>query len=329
MTLLALLTSCDDSTDFTITGTIEGAGMQTVRIIYYARGAVQENTAQAENGKFVITGESPDPTLVTLSMPGSGTLAMFVVSNGDEIKCKIDMNDPLTAEVKGNRTSKALAEFNRDNAELIRSGDYRTLNGVIADYIRKHPSDMTSTVLLTTRFYTPGYELTADSLLTAIDPSARPAAVIQNFSSMLAAQLTKEVRGEVPAMALYSSTDSIKTYGPNRQAYSLISFVGDNRMSRDSIIPRLRALHTSYPIRRLRVMEISMALDSAAWKSSIAGDSARWLQAWAPGTVAGTAIRRLSVPRIPFFVVCDSTGTQLYRGSSITAAETLLRSKIH
>ncbi len=326
---MALLASCDDSTEFTITGTIEGAGMQTVRIFYYSRGAVQENAVQAENGKFVITGESPDPTLVTLSMAGSGTLATFVASNGDEIKCKIDLNNPLSAEVKGNRTSKALAEFNRENAELISSGDYRELNNVIANYIRSHPSDMASTVLLTTRFYTPGYELMADSLLTSIEPSARPTAVIQNFSSMLSAQLTKEVRGEVPSMSLYSGTDSIKTYGPNRQAYSLLGFVGDNRMSRDSIIPRLRALHAAYPIRRLRVMEISMALDSATWKSSIAADSARWLQAWAPGTVAGSAIRRLAVPRIPFFVVCDSTGTQLYRGSSITEAEALIRGKLH
>lgn len=56
--------------------------------------------------------------------------------------------------------------------------------------------------------------------------------------------------------------------------------------------------------------------------------SAIWLQTWAPGSVASTNIGKLSIPRLPYFIVADSTGAQIYRGPSISTAENTISGKL-
>ena len=114
-------------------------------------------------------------------------------------------------------------------------------------------------------------------------------------------------------------------YVPSQQSYSLLAFT-DSRKP-DSIISRLRNLRKSLGKRRLKIIEISLTGDSAMWRASVKGDSMNWFQAWAPGSTAAREIRRLAVPRAPFYIVADSTGTQLYRGTSAYSAYTLIRSR--
>lgn len=60
-----------------------------------------------------------------------------------------------------------------------------------------------------------------------------------------------------------------------------------------------------------------MARDSARWKQATARDSATWVQAWAPGSAASVDFQRLAIPALPYFVVADSSGTQVWRGGSV------------
>ncbi|MDE6121334.1 MAG: hypothetical protein K2F63_06050, partial [Muribaculaceae bacterium] len=60
--------------------------------------------------------------------------------------------------------------------------------------------------------------------------------------------------------------------------------------------------------------------DTADWRKSVLPDSASWRQGWAAGTVSAIGVDRLAIPSLPFFVVCDSTGRQIYRGSDMTRA---------
>ena len=46
------------------------------------------------------------------------------------------------------------------------------------------------------------------------------------------------------------------------------------------------------------------------------------------GSVAAPAFDLMGIQRLPYFLVVDSTGTQLYRGPSITQAEKTLKSKL-
>lgn len=323
-----MVVSCGEPSEFVIKGEIAGGDAQMIEMIYYANGAMHHELTSAENGKFQLKGTSKNPTLVTLMLSGQSLLANIVVSNGDQIKCKLNINDPLHYEVKGNKPSSLIASFVGDNAEVLQRKDVRAVNQAVASFVAANPDNVASTALMVSYFYSPGYELLADSLLSLIKPQARPQAVLQNFNALLASQMSSQARSDVNPLTLYERRDTVVRFHPSTQSYSLLAFVNDDYSSRDSIFRHMRELVERYPKRRFRTVEISMAADSMIWRNSIESDTVPWWQTWAPGTVAAVAVKKLAVPRYPFFIVTDSLGAQIYRGSSITAARRLITSRL-
>lgn len=316
----AVATACGSTDSFTIDGEIAGGGTATVEFTYYADGAVKRATAAAHDGKFRIEGASAAPTLGFLTISGGNPVAAVVVENGDDIECEVGNDNNAGWKAKGNKASELLARFSTENAELIAAGAYREINNLVADYVRSHPNEAGSAALLVTRFYSRGNEFLADSLAGLLNAEVRTPAMMHNFMASLSNQLTAETRANVSSMALFERRDTTVRFTPSRQSVALLAFVGTDRRMRDSIVPRLRELSLKWPEKRCKVIEVSLAQDSSAWKQSVARDSATWIQAWAPGTVASTAFRRLAVSRNPFFIVADSVGKQLFRGSEITDA---------
>lgn len=330
LTIIAaiILSACSKSESFSVGGVIEGAGMQTVNMTYYAAGGIKRVSQTAVEGRFAMRGNSATPTLCLIEMSDGTPLATVIAENGDKIELKASLESPLLTEVKGNRSSSKLAKWTKENAELLTSGNQDAINRAIAEFVGKNRSDMASTALVTTRFQTPGYESMADSLLTLISTSARPAAIVQNFSAVLATQLNRNAGTAVVPMTFYTRNDSTYFYTPGGHSLSLLAFLSSESAGRDTITSRMRSLRQRYTPRRCDVIEVSLAPDSASWKQSTARDTASWRQAWGPGSIAGSTLTKLSVPRYPFFIVADSTGSQIYRGSSISAAERIITSRL-
>ncbi len=89
------------------------------------------------------------------------------------------------------------------------------------------------------------------------------------------------------------------------------------------LLQRVVAETADEPVLPFRYMTRS---DSRDWKHSVSPDSAKWEQGWTPGGIASPGLERLAIPSVPYFIVCDSTGTQLYRGASVGAAEAYISS---
>lgn len=317
--IAALLCSCSSSDSFRIEGKIEGGGAQTVELTYYSSGAIRRLTAAASDGKFSMEGESPQPALAYLSVAGSAPLATLVVRNGDDIDCKVDP-EKHTWKASGNKATQTLADFTAANEQLLTTGTDEQVNAAVAQYVTTHSKEIGSAALIVTHFRARGHETLADSLISLLPAEARQQGIMQNFMASLATQLSAEANADITTMPLFDARDTTFRYVPQRQTVTLFAFVDSRPESRDSIVRRLRDISGRLSQRRCRVIEVSDALDSASWKRSIASDSATWLQVWAPGTVASSSFRKLSVNRLPFFIVSDSVGHQLYRGSSVTEA---------
>ncbi len=315
-----MASGCSEKEDFTVSGRIEGLVSGQVTMYYYAQGGMKSVLGMAVDGKFKLHGQSASPTLVTLITSPSQPPYYVVASNGESIEIEGKTENPLSWTVKGNKPSKALADFVRDNAEAIEAGNYSTINSAVARYVTSHKSDIGAAAILVTRFHVPGYEMLADSLLRLLNIDARPTAVMQNFGSILGRQVSSEAHSDLSTLSVYAGPDSLVRMTPSRQSYALVAFTSETRVGRDSIQKRISLLCDSLPVRRFRAFEISLAPDSASWRAVVNSDSVAWPQAWVSGGVAAPQIARFSVPRLPYFIVCDSTGHQLYRGSSITAA---------
>ncbi len=320
---LMVLTSCGKKKYFVVEGELENLGAQIVMMTYYADGGIKRESVSAVDGKFTIKGESVEPTLCLIEVSGV-QIANVVAQNGEKIMMKGDVSDPYNLKLSGNGTTKDINAFVRENADVLVAGNAREVNGRLAEFVGKHRNEMSSVALMVSYFNTPGYEVMADSLLSIIKPEVRTASLMQNFGAVLATQLTKHAAREVVPMSLYLRKDTIISYSPSGSSYSIMAFLGDSKPMRDSVTPMLRDM-SKMPSRRLQVVEVSMAADSVAWKRSTATDSAEWHQAWAPGTVAGVELHKLSVPRIPFFILVDSAGTQVLRSSSVKAVRSEIK----
>lgn len=319
-----VMTACGNDEVFTVKCEIKNLGDRGVEMVYYNRG-FKTVTGHPEDGKVTLKGNSPDPTLIEIFTLDHELLFSAVVQNGETLTVRFPVENPRDISIKGNDTSREMADFVRANDSIIAKSDFDAVNKAITGYITDHPDRISSTALLITGFHTPGYEILADSLLNIITPEARPLSLVQNFSAVTADQVSSDARGKLHSMTLWCGRDTIAKFYPSYHSRSLLVFTSGHK--HDSITSRLRELHDSLPSRRLSIFEISFDSDSTTWRRSIAPDSAKWLQAWTPGGAGGPAIRSLAIPLTPFFIVTDSTGKQLYRGSSITAAVNIIEKR--
>ena len=70
--------------------------------------------------------------------------------------------------------------------------------------------------------------------------------------------------------------------------------------------------------------DVELDIDTPAWRRITRPDSAGWIQAWLPGGTASRGIDSLAVPSLPYFIVADSTGSQLLRTPSAAAARSFI-----
>lgn len=325
---MLILYACGSDDYFTIRGKIQGAGSRSVVVTYYSEGGLKQKTVQSVNDEFALRLNSKKPTLLTVAFADGQTIANVVAKDGDEITLEGVMEKLPELKVSGNSESEKVSRWVNENLAPLASGDSEAINASVAKFIGEHKNDVASTILLTTYFRTEGAEHQADSLFSLIAAKARSLEIVQGFNSVLSAQLGAAKSEKVNQMYLYDRSDSLISVDPRRNKLTLLCFVGDNRLARDSISPKLHQLKRRADAERVQPVELSTAADSASWRQSLGRDSVQWPQTWLPGSLSNPSVRKLSVPRTPFFIVADSTGRQIYRGPSIKAAIVEIESRL-
>lgn len=323
-----LLFSCGDSSEFRIAGVINGMGTQNIKIIYYANGAVHESRTIVIDGKFSFVGNAQEPTLVEIQSTNGILLGHLMVKNGETVECKFENGNRYKSSFKGNEVSEKWGKFLTENSDVFSSGNNDKKNDLIAQYILKHKDELFSTILMLTEYYCPDNEIVADSLMKTISEQARPQALVEGYEAMFAHVNSAIAHNNVLPMKIYCKEDSLMTYNPMLSSYSILGFTDDDKSARDSIVPQFKKLSKGKKSRQLKIFDVSLATDTSIWKRITRNDSADWAQCWALGSVRAKSIERLSIPHIPYFIVVDSTGKQLYRGSSITKASKVLDSQM-
>lgn len=320
--------SCGKSDSFKVSGTIEGAGGSMVELLYFNNGAYERLSTPAKDGRFELQGSASSPAVAFLSVSGGAPIAELAVTNGADIRCEIDPANRFALKIKGDKVNELYGKFLNDNAEVFESRNIPLINDAIKKFVEKHPGSMASTIAVITQFKSADNEIMADSLLGIINAEARPNSLLANYNAVLSSQLSAESRETVGSMTLIGRNDSIVRYNPFRHKLSVLAFAGDDKTGRDSILKALRALRKDYDTKRLGMVEVSTAQDSATWINVTEQDSATWYQVWSPGSFSAPSFRRMAIARVPYFVVVDSTGHQVHRGSSAVAAESFVRSHL-
>lgn len=327
--LLVVFASCGNNEEFLINCKIRGLGSKGVEMTYTTRG-VQRVGFHPVDGKVALRGVSDKPVLVEVSTIDNRLLFTCVAQNGDNLDVELDLDKPTSLKISGNDASEEYSRFIVDNDSLLQSDDVAGINRLIAAEVRRHPDRISSAMLLATRFQARDYELEADSLINTLKPDARQSGVMGAFASLVGEQVSSSVGSPVRAMTIncgyQNKQDTTMRYWASNQSYSMLVVTGYHRG--DSIGKTLRELCDSLPDRRFKAFEIAVTGDSAMWKIAVRNDSTKWVKAWVPGGTASNEVRSLTVSSIPYFVVADSTGRQIYRGRSLSAANDTVRNRL-
>ncbi len=323
-----LLTACGDNSEFKVAGEIVGMGTQNLRIYYYANGAMRSVTTAALDGKFRFAGQSDKPVIVEIFSSNRTLIGRVFVKNGEELNCKFDKNSRYNVSISGNDVSSDWGKFLTENSKTLSGNSSADVNKTIADYVDKHRNNVLSSILLLTEYNVIDNELMTDSLMRLLSPEAAPDYLVDGFRSQIAALSSSAARGNILPMNLYCSDDSLYQYNPAQSEFSVIYFSTEEKKQRDSVVVAFRSWSKDFKNDKLKIVDISLTDDTLLWHENIKTDSAEWVQCWALGSVASKSIERLSIPRTPYFIVADSVGHQLYRGSSFNAVKKIVNDSI-
>jgi hypothetical protein len=324
-----MLWACGDGDRFRIEGVVDGLGTRGLQLIYVSDKGIATFDTHAIDGKFAVEGSSKEYTMAHLLTANGKVIASVLVRNGQTLKVVFDVENPYNIQVKGCKPTEEWAKFLRENGDVLGSKDYEAANQLIIDYVSRHKSDIQSSALMLTQFYSEDNESRADSVFALISPEARPDMLVAGYRAVVSRLNTVVIEEKVRSFNLYAATGERENFYPGRTSYSLIYFSGQPGERRDTVRPIMQRLVDSLSTRRIQVIEVSMAADTTEWKRNWRADTTAWAQVWVPGGVANPTFTALNIPRLPYWILCDSMGNQVYRGSHPSVAVDSLRRRIH
>lgn len=323
-TLLAMLAlaaaACSDAEQFRVNGTIEGKPTQNLRILYYADGAYRTGITAVREGEFEFFASAHQPTILEITDYDYRPMARLWVQNGTNYTITIDPSKPYATRIEGGDVNSRWTDFLRANADSLAAG---RANSVVVRYIAAHPDDVLSSILFAS-YYTVTDPLEADSIVGLISLQARPAGLLDSYTSLSQRLITDAAYAPLDSISYITRADTTAIVATAKAPYTLITFSKATPFREDSLVPALRKLARN---KHLAVIDIGVEPDTLDWKRATATDTATWHQGWLAGGLASPQVARMGIPATPYFIICDSTGTQLLRsahlGSVIKHIETL------
>ncbi len=324
--LSLFLSACSSGDRFEIKCEINGLGDGRVEMIYFD-GNLNAVSDHARDSRVTLSGHTTVPALVDV-WDGEGRLLFTCIAvDGDRLKVKMDLDDPRQVEITGNDASALLCDFRNSHSDLVAAGPSAELDSAVEKFILSNPSSPASAVALMTLYDLNGNPVKADSLLNRLDASGRNLTSIRDFSRTLAAAAATAAHDRLRPITFHFTTDTIIEFIPARQSYGLLAVTSAHRTPA-SAMKILKALRGDFSSRRLDIVETSVLPDSVTWRRSIASDTVRWHRTWLPGGLGHPSLSLLAIPSTPYYIAVDSTGHQIYRGTSLEEVDSLLRSNL-
>ncbi len=308
------MTSCD-SDSFKIDGNIANLDGHSFKVIFMGdSGVVDEWIEIDKSGKFAFQGHSAQPALVSLRDRLGKPLALLVAANGDHIKVNGDARKAVDIKVKGNRLNEDWQLFRDEHKAFYTAQSSSRLDAAIEKYVREHPGDMLSTVLLLADYGDYSDRDKVAQLLNAIDATARPASLTR---AIVGNKRDVRLTGHLPRLMsvnLKAHDGDFEDLSLTKQI-SLLHLWGHPQDNRSTVIEKLKGVGEG-----VHIIDILAESDTMRWHQAIAADPAGWKHYWAPGGPLEQDIQLLGFTTVPWFAVIDSTGLVTYSGPSVDAA---------
>lgn len=314
LTLAVAMAACSNDS-FKIDGNLTNLDGVSVKVIFMGDSGIVDDWVDVDKkGKFVIEGHAAEPALVCLQDRMGKPLAMLVATNGDHLKVSGDAGQQKNIKVKGNRLNEDWQVFRDEHKAFYNDPNPSRLDAAIEKYVREHPDDLLSTVLLVADYsdYSDRGKVTA--LLNGINESARPKSLAWALESNNRGAGNTGHLPRLMTIKLMKHGGGFEDIKLTEQT-TLIHLWANPQDNRQAVIGKLQGVGEG-----VRIIDVIAESDTMRWHEAIAADPAAWKHYWAPGGPLEQDIQLLGFTSVPWFAVTDSTGLVTYSGPNLDAA---------
>ena len=320
-----IVTACGADKEFRVNGRIDGFGTGNLRLVYYNGEGVQSLAATAVDGRFMVTGRLDKEAFIRAYTNNGAVVGRLIVAPGETVEATFNLSDPTKMKLDGNDNSKRLAKFVEANADIIKSGDTAGLNAIIEKYVGDNKNRAVAGVLLAD-YYTPeGYETRALEMINSLDRDARNTAALGGLRDMLLSVTVPDDSITLTPVRIFGPGDSLSSIDPAAKRMTLLTFTDTDSRMTDSVVSSLERIVTANGD-SITIADIACDPDTATWKRSLR-DIERLERGvkgvrhyWTPSPFNLPQLEKMPVRRLPWFILADSTGRIIYRGSSVSLA---------
>ena len=313
--VLAVASVACSNDSFKIDGKFTNLDGSAVRVVFLGdSGVADEWVTVDKKGKIAFQGHAAQPALVSLMSQRGETLAMLVAANGDHLKVEGDAHKIPDIKIKGSRLNEDWQLFRKEHKAFYTDANPSRLDAAIEKYVREHPADMLSTVLLLADYSDYSDRDKIDKLLSGIEAKAKPASLMRAFES---SKGEGRLTGHLPRLMTLNLAVPGGTFEEIKlvNQTTLIHLWTNPQDKRQAVIDKLQGVGEG-----IRVIDILAESDTVHWQQTIAADPAGWKHYWAPAGPLEQDIQLLGFTSVPWFAVIDSTGLVTYSGPSLDAA---------
>ncbi len=312
LSLLVLALAACNSDSFKIDGNVAHV-TGAVRIIFQGdSGMVDEMVSLDKKGRFSFKGEVPGLEIVSILNHQGDRLATVVVQNGDHLKLKGDATKAMSIKVKGNALNEDWQLFRDEHAAFYADPNPSRLDAAIEKYVREHPTDVLSTVLIMCDYSDYSDRDKVDKMLNGIDMKARPESLVNHYTDRTVSRNANLPR--LMSLKLAKDAGKFEEISLTDQV-TLINLWANPQKDRNAMIQQLQALGD-----QIQVLDVLTESDTLRWHQTIASDPKSWKHYWAPSGPLELGIQLLGITSMPWYAVTDSTGMVAYSGPILKTA---------
>ena len=296
------------------------------RIVYYASakkgGMLKESYAQITNGKGEMKLPQGYPAIMFLfSSSSNNPSAIIYAERGDKITVTGNGSDISSWNIGGNKVTEALTEWRLKNKGVLAGNNEEKLNAAVAEYVKKNPDSDAAAILLYVYFQRRGHEIEFANLFALLGKGVRNDKDLMNALSA-ADLLTGMVEAtKVPSEIILTGSEGYAdTLKIGKGTSAMLMFTGGRTDSQDKI--STDSLKNFLAKRNGKtVAELYSETDSLSWRRHLENDSVTGLRRlWMPLGIADSIAINLGVKRIPYYIILDSKGKEIYRGDNFKEA---------
>jgi len=315
LVIAASLASCTHDS-FKIEGRLTHVDASRVRVLFQGdSGLVDESVNLDKDGAFSYEGSASQPAIVSVLDASGYHVGMVVAVNGDHLKIEGNASRELQVKIKGNRLNEDWQLFKDEHASFYTDPNPSRLNAAIEKYVKEHPADMLSTVLLMVDYSDYSDRAKVNKMLKSIEAKARPASLTRALLDNPQARKA-EVLPRLMTLTLAKPGGTFEEVKLTDRV-TLITLWAQPQSNPRALSQQLQgvldATHGA-----VHLIDVLTESDTVRWSGTIAGCPGQHY--WAPAGPVEQGIQLIGPTSLPWYAVADSSGLVTYSGPNLTLA---------